>query len=165
MNKAMRWVCAGCLLALVPYGTSALARTPKPHAFVVKADTKATFDPLAAQVRDEMVAGGRFEFVSRKEFGQVDQALRDMSLLFDKYGSVAAMDRNTQIRLLNDQELVNGVLRRRDGERLICENTAPTGSHIPSMSCTSYAELERNRNDTQQFLQKMKQVNNPSNKL
>jgi hypothetical protein len=124
----------------------------------VKADNKAAFEAIAAEVHRQMVPGGRFEFVTRDEYATVNNRLDDMQLLFDKYGSVVQMDARTKIQLFNDQEVVNGILTQRDDDRLICESSPPTGSLIPKTTCRKYGEIEKSRKDTRSFMERFQQV-------
>ncbi|OZB73367.1 MAG: hypothetical protein B7X33_00050 [Lysobacterales bacterium 13-68-4] len=107
---------------------------------------------MAATVRKEMVPGGRFEFIDSKERATVDARLDEMTALFDSYGSVDQMNQDAKIKLFNDQEEINAILRHRDDNRRICESVAPVGSHIPRTICTTYRDQELERRRTQQFL-------------
>ena len=106
----------------------------------VKADTKEAFTEIATTVRKEMDGGGRFEYLKPQERTQVDQGLDQMTALFDKYGSVSAMNEQAKIELFNTQEKVNSVLTLRDRDRVICKKVAPVGSHIPVTTCHTYAQ-------------------------
>ncbi|OZB61330.1 MAG: hypothetical protein B7X39_03280 [Lysobacterales bacterium 14-68-21] len=119
---------------------------------IVKAQTKDEFAAVAATVRKEMVPGGRFEFIDSKERATVDARLDEMTALFDSYGSVDQMNQDAKIKLFNDQEEINAILRHRDDNRRICESVAPVGSHIPRTICTTYRDQELERRRTQQFL-------------
>lgn len=127
----------------------------------VKADNRDAFTAVAATVRQDMQPGGRYEFVDSKEREDVNVHLNDMQGLLDKYGTVAQMDQDAKTRLFNDQEAVNGVLTRRDDQRLVCENTAPLGSHIPRTTCQTYREMVMKQRGTQDYLYKARQVAQP----
>jgi hypothetical protein len=125
---------------------------------ILKADNAAEFSTVAAAVKQEMLPGGRFEFVDDKERDTVSTRLVDMQSLFNKHGAVAQMDMQTKVQLFNDQEAVNAILTHRDDERLICENTAQLGSHIPRTTCITYRESERRRRGEIHFMDISKQV-------
>lgn len=144
-----KWMVAALVLAVACQGSIAYAATDKP---IVKAQTKDDFAAVAAAVRKEMVPGGRFEFIDSKERGTVDKRLDEMASLFDSYGTVDKMDQDAKIKLFNDQEEVNAILRHRDDSRRICQSVAPVGSHIPRTICTTYRDQELERRRTQQFL-------------
>ncbi|MDQ2971425.1 MAG: hypothetical protein ABIY40_05830 [Rhodanobacteraceae bacterium] len=120
---------------------------------VVKADNKDDFTAVAAAIRQQDGPGGRWEYMSRKERGDIDQRLNDMQSLFDKYGTVAKMDDASKTQLFNDQEAVNEILTKRDGDRLVCERETPTGSNIPKKVCRTYAEIQREHSDAQRYFQ------------
>jgi hypothetical protein len=140
--------------------TSVQAAKVKPMS--VKADTKAEFEAVSAEVHKQMAPGGRFEFVTKDEASDLNNHLDDMQSLYDKFGTVSQMDGNSKVQLFNDQEAVNAILTRRDSDRLVCENTAPTGSLIPKTTCHTYGEIEKSQRDSQKFMQQnMMQVQTP----
>lgn len=141
-------------LALLQMGV-ALAAKVQPMS--VKADNKSDFEAVAAEVHKQMAPGGRFEFVTKSEASDLNAHLDDMQSLFDKYGTVGQMNDDSKLKLYNDQEAVNAILTRRDSDRLVCENSAPTGSLIPKKTCRTYGDIERARGDTQNFMQSMQQ--------
>lgn len=120
---------------------------------VVKADNKDNFQAVVAAINQQMAPGGRWEFVGAGERATIQQRFHDMGRLFDKYGGLAQMDENAKSELAADQDAVNQILTQRDGNRKICTSEAPTGSNIPRTTCRTYAQTERERQDTQQFLQ------------
>lgn len=127
----------------------------------VKADTKADFAAVAAQVQGAMVAGGRYEFVTAGERKEVASHLGAMQTLFDKYGSVEQMDGDARAQLYTDQEAVNAILTRRDDRRVICKSERPVGSLLPTRTCRTYGEIERSRHDTQQYMDAAKLIGRP----
>ncbi|GAA0887789.1 hypothetical protein GCM10009121_06700 [Rhodanobacter soli] len=128
----------------------------------VQADTKAKFDAVAAEVRAQLAPGGRFEFVTKEEQAKLDTNLDAMGALFDKYGTVAQMDRDTKIALFNGQEVVNGILKQRDAERLICRSEMPTGSHIPTTKCRTYGDIQRAEIDSHNYMERFQQRAQPN---
>jgi hypothetical protein len=156
MKKACLLVCV-VALALSPL--SVLAKKDKP---IVKAQNKEDFAVVVAAVQQEMRPGGRFEFVTADERATVDAKLGDMTALFDQFGTVDGMNQDAKIALFNAQEKVNGILTRRDGDRLVCERTPPLGTNIPRTTCKTYREIARARQDNADFLLRMKQAPQPS---
>jgi hypothetical protein len=118
----------------------------------VNANTKETFASVSAWVHKEMSAGGRYSYVTEGERSKVDQKLSEMGGFFDKHGSVAEMSDADKTALFNDQEEVNAILSKRDGDRLICKNELPIGSHIPVKTCKTYSQIETDRHNTRQFM-------------
>jgi hypothetical protein len=129
---------------------------------IVRADNKAEFSAVAAAVQKEMRPGGRYEFVDNKERDAIDTRLVDMQSLFDRHDTVARMDMNTKVQLFNDQETVNGILTRRDDDRLVCERDAPLGSLIPRTTCLTYREAEQRRRSDLHYLDTLRQLPNPN---
>jgi len=127
---------------------------------IVRVDNKAEFSAVAATVQKEMRPGGRYEFVDNKERDAINTRLVDMQSLFDRHDTVALMDMNTKVQLFNDQEAVNGILTRRDDDRLVCERDAPLGSLIPRTTCLTYREAEQRRRDELHYMATLRQVPN-----
>ncbi len=132
--------------------------TPPPS---VKADTKDQFVAVANDVREQMEPGGRFEFVDPGERATVERNLGQMQSLFDKFGSVDAMDMPSKIQLYNGQSEVNAILTRRDGDREVCERAPPLGTLIPKTTCRKYSDIERDRRDTMKMKDDMLHTMNP----
>jgi len=118
----------------------------------VKADTKESFEPIAANVREELAPGGQYEYATVEEKKSVEKKLSEMDALFQAAGSVAAMTQDQKIALFNAQEVVNSILTKRDKDRVICKNQAPVGSHIPVTSCHTYGQEVEARRGTQRQL-------------
>lgn len=125
---------------------------------IVKAQNKQEFAAVVAAVHQQMQPGGRYEHVSASEAVNINQRFADMQTLFDRYGTVDKMNQNEKIQLFNDQEFVNAALTKRDNKRLVCEQIAPVGSHIPRTSCRTYGDIMQSQRDTQQVLMKMQQT-------
>jgi hypothetical protein len=119
---------------------------------VVKADTKAAFDKVAAEVRAEMAGGGRYAYVKSDERRKVEAALDEMSGLFDAYDSVDRMDKATRVKLFNAQESINAILTLRDSDRLVCERAAQPGSRIVGTTCRRYGDLQAARQASEKFM-------------
>ncbi|HWU76537.1 MAG TPA: hypothetical protein VN043_08525 [Rhodanobacter sp.] len=129
---------------------SAFANDSKPQ---IKADTKAEFGDVVAAVQGEMVPGGRYEFVDSSERRTIDANLAEMRSLFDQFGTVSAMDKDAKFKLYVDQENVNAILTRRDDRRMICTSERPMGSLIPKRTCRTYGAIQRDRKNSQEFMQ------------
>ncbi|MEP7041764.1 MAG: hypothetical protein ABI843_01805 [Dokdonella sp.] len=104
------------------------------------ADSREKLSDVAANVRREMQAGRRFQYVSSRERETVNAKFSEMDALFGRSGSVAQMNDDQKTQLFNAQEVINSILTDRDSERLICKNEPIIGSHVRSKTCRSYAE-------------------------
>lgn len=125
---------------------------------VVVADNKANFELVAAAVRKQMQPGGRFGLVDNTGRHTVDSHLVAMQALFDQYGSVDKMPGPAQTKLLADQNAVNEVLARNDGNRRICWRETPVGTHFPTMVCRTLAEIQAQRQNAKDNLQQNRQL-------
>lgn len=149
MKSAMAiLLAAACVMA------GPLAAKEKYHE-VVNAQTEEAFSQLAENVRKEMDAGGRYEFVQPGERPQIEKGLAEMAALFRQSGSVDKMSQTEKVALFNSQEVVNAILTKRDSDRVICENRAPVGSHIPKTSCFTYGQLQESRRGTKQIFDRL----------
>jgi hypothetical protein len=146
---------AAAALSIALCGVAGAKENYKEKAF--NADTADKFQATADSVRKEMEAGGRYQYVKPDERTKVDKALAEMSQLFAANNSVAAMSQDTKVKLFNDQETVNAILQQRDGERVICKNQAPIGSHIPVTSCHTYAQEVEARDGTKKQMSQWSQ--------
>ncbi|HEY8328508.1 MAG TPA: hypothetical protein VIO59_08720 [Rhodanobacter sp.] len=136
-------------LTLFPWGTACASKLQP----LVKADTKADFMVVVAAVKKEMVPGGRYEFVSSSERQTIDASLGEMQSLFDRFGTVAAMDKDAKFQLYVDQENVGAILTHRDDRRMVCKSERPIGSLLPQRTCQTYGEVERGRQKSEQFME------------
>lgn len=119
---------------------------------VVAADTKDHFEAVAAAIRQQMGSGGRFAFVTKDGRASVDTHLDDMGLLFNQYGSVSRMPRMAQSKLLDDQNAINEVLARYDGDRVVCHDEVPVGTHFPKRVCLTLRQIQQQSVNTQQYM-------------
>ncbi len=154
MNSKCTWLMALLAVATV----SAVGAKENYHEKTINADTKEKFVEIAANVRQEMEGGGRYQYVKPDERRTIDQKLTEMETLFDENGSVQSMKQDTKIKLFNDQEVVNSILTRRDRDRVICKNEAPLGSHIPVTTCHTYGQEIEAREGTRNQLDEWKRA-------
>jgi hypothetical protein len=119
---------------------------------VVAADTKDHFEAVAAAIRQQMQPGGRFAFVDRSGRLSVNDHLNDMGVLFNQYGSVQQMPPMARSRLDVDQNAINGVLARYDGDRIVCHDEVPVGTHFPKRVCLSLREIQQQNNNAQEMM-------------
>jgi hypothetical protein len=122
---------------------------------VVVADN---IDLVAAAIRKEMQPGGRFGLVDNAGRQTVESRLADMQTLFEQYGSVEKMQGPAQTKLLADQNAVNEVLARNDGNRRICWKETPVGTHFPTTVCRTLAEIQAQRQNARDNLQQNQQL-------
>lgn len=118
----------------------------------VFADTPETFAAQSQRVRDDMQAGGRYEYISATDKRMVEQLLEQMAALLERAGSVQAMNHDTRIQLFNAQEQVNGLLKHNDNNRLVCESRAPIGSNILRTTCHTHGQIEATARNTREGL-------------
>ncbi|MHA6205183.1 hypothetical protein ACXU4B_12225 [Dyella soli] len=133
------------------------AKEAKPD---VKANTKDEFAAVADHVRQQMTPGGRFEFVGKTEHETVERDLSNMQSLYEKFGTVDAMDSASKVELYNNQSEVNAILTRSDANREVCEQVKPMGSNIPKTVCRTNREIQLENGQAQRYLQNSKQVQN-----
>lgn len=121
----------------------------------LQATTKEKFEDQAAAIRSQMKSGGRWEFVDTNERATVERRLDEIAALMVNVGSGSSADElssGDRAKLLEAQEDVNAILTKKDGRRLICQNVAPTGSNRKQKQCVTFAERERERRESQNFL-------------
>jgi len=119
---------------------------------IVNADTKENFEAVVAGIHKQMEPGGRWQFVDKGQRSTIDARFSDMRSLFDKYDSVAAMDQANRLRMLDDQQAINAILAKDDGNRVICKSDLPVGSHIPVTTCHTLAEIKFQQEKSQKSM-------------
>lgn len=118
---------------------------------IVDAARQDSFADQAAAIRQEMKPGGRFEYVTAQERHEVDRQLDAIAALLDKRAGSRLSD-NDQLDLLAAQETANAILTQRDGRRLICDYTAPTGSNRKVKQCITYADRMSASKETRRMM-------------
>ncbi|MEO8669979.1 MAG: hypothetical protein ABI411_01615 [Tahibacter sp.] len=118
----------------------------------LQAVTKEKFDDQAAAIRQQMKAGGHWEFVDNLERTSIERRLDEISTLLGDVESIDGLPADKKARLIAAQEEVNAILTKKDGRRLVCENSAPTGSHRLQQQCQTFAQRERDRKESQKYL-------------
>lgn len=133
---------------------SSIESRPSANQPVVKADNKENFEAVVAAIHKQMSPGGRWEYINASERVTIDGSFGDMRQLYDRYGSVDKMDQAAKLRLFADQNTVNTILTKKDGERVICKSVVPVGSHLPVQSCQTYAQMQAEHNRSQEILRR-----------
>lgn len=122
----------------------------------VTADNKMAFEQQAEAVRRQMQTGGRYEFIKPGERETVDRRLDEMAAILEQ-GDAKSLPKDRVASLNVAQDEINGILTKRDGNRMICENTRTIGSNLKSQQCVSYGQRERSRLKTQEDLTTIRQ--------
>ena len=144
----VRFIAALLLLVLSAQVASA---SDKPNP-AVNASDKDSFQTVSEWVRKQMDVGGRYAETNGEERQVVTARLDDMAKLFEQKSTVDQMSVDEKKRLLVDQEEINSILGKRDGERLICRSERPIGSNLPVKTCMTASERdERRRQDRKQL--------------
>jgi hypothetical protein len=112
-----------------------------------------SFNTEAAKIREQMRPGGVYDHIASKDKGRVEERLDQMQKLLSAHSADGDLRREDKVALLNAQEEVNGILRHNDNNRLVCEHTAPVGSHVPKTTCRTYGEVLEQQRADQKFLQ------------
>jgi len=111
----------------------------------VNASDKDSFQTVAEWVRKQMEPGGRYAEVNGSERRTIHERLDEMGKLFESRGAVDQMTLDEKKALLVDQEEINSILGKRDGDRLICTYERPIGSNLPVKSCQTARERDERR--------------------
>ena len=143
-----RFIAASLLLVLSAQVASA---SDKPNP-AVNASDKDSFQTVSEWVRKQMDAGGRYSETSGEERQVVNARLDEMTKMFEQKPSVDQMSVDEKKKLLVDQEEINSILGKRDGERLICKSERPIGSNLPVKTCQTASERDGRRREDRQEL-------------
>lgn len=151
----MRFPSLRFVLSLALFCVVASAWADKVVEKPVAADTPEKFEQTMTEVRQQMAAGGRYEYIRPDDKGKVEADMHAMELMLKKSGSVAAMSEAEKVSLFDTQENLNGILTHSDSNRLICERVAPVGTSIPKTTCKTVGEVERARKATGREMNKI----------
>jgi len=118
----------------------------------VLAHTLDSFNQESAKIHQQMQAGGIYDNISPGDRARVETRLSEMQKLLEAHSTQSDMPRDDKVKLVNAQSDVNSILSHNDNNRLICENRAPVGSHIPVTTCRTYGEIAAQRRQDQKFV-------------
>lgn len=150
----VRFIAASLLLILSVQVASASDKANP----AVNASDKDSFQTVSEWVRKQMDAGGRYAETSGEERRVVNARLDEMATMFEQKPSVDQMSVDEKKKLLVDQEEINSILGKRDGERLICKSERPIGSNLPVKTCQTARERDQRRREDNRELERQ-QVN------
>lgn len=119
-------------------------------------NTKSDFEAVQAAINKQMEPGGRFSSVTPSGRAEINGRFQDMAGLFDRYGSVDKMGPTNLAQLTGDQNAINGVLAPHDGNRLICHDEMPVGSHLPKRVCRTLSEIQNQKTNANTLLRTMR---------
>lgn len=125
---------------------------------VTAVNTKSDFEAVQAAVNQQMQPGGRFASVDSAGREAVSGRFQDMASLFDQYGSFDKMGPDARTRVDGDQNAINAVLAAHDGNRLICHDEMPVGSHLPKRVCRTLSEIQNGQQNANQLMRRMQSV-------
>ncbi|HJU38831.1 MAG TPA: hypothetical protein VJ724_04610 [Tahibacter sp.] len=145
MKTAMLGAAVGAMMFCVAAGAAPKAEP------VVNANNRTALAETAAAVREQFKTGGRFEFVKADERSTIERRFGEMGAILE-HGDVASLSKPQIADLYVAQEDINAILTKRDGRRVICERVKTIGSHMKSQQCVTYAEPERVRRNTQDYM-------------
>ncbi|MGB0133684.1 hypothetical protein [Dokdonella sp.] len=112
---------------------------------VVEVDTYENFQGLVVDIREEMVVGGRYEFLKGLDRDNVNRRLDEMAEQLRVSGSIAEVSPGARSELMENQEAVNELLTKFADNRVICTHEAPIGSLIPRKRCRTVRQIEKSR--------------------
>ncbi len=127
----------------------------------VDAEKQQKFEEQAAAIRQEMKPGGRFEFTTPEERARVSEQLTLIEELLQKRTG-SKLDDDDQLEIYAAQENANAILTQRDGRRLVCEFSAPTGSNRKVKQCATYADRMKAHKETRNYLRETMSGKSPS---
>jgi hypothetical protein len=107
---------------------------------------------VQAAIQQQMQSGGRFASVDPSGRAAVNGRLQDMASLFAQYDSTDKMGPGVLSRLNDDQNAINATLAARDGNRLVCHDETPVGSHFSKRVCRTLSEIQNQQNDSQKAM-------------
>lgn len=170
MNKSLWWLAVAVVVAVVLQGCASdggikyapgagpaqATNAGASSAPVVTAiHSKDDFVAVRAAVSQQMQTGGRFASVSRDGRATIESRFQDMASLFDQYETFDKMTPNAREKINDDQNAINGELAHYDGNRLVCHDEYPVGSHLPKRICRTLTQIRDEQNSANQMMRRM----------
>lgn len=117
------------------------------------------FNTARQAIETDLAEGQIYLEIPPRDQQQVLEALRHMGERMDGKQSLNDMSEADKLALFNDQELINQTLTRAaEDSRVICRRVIKTGSHRPTAKCKTVAEARRDREESQESLERMRQT-------
>jgi hypothetical protein len=123
-------------------GAPALASGPD----VPMAASKAQFHALKAKLASQLETD-KYGEIKPDDKRTVLNALERIAWRYEGIANPEQMSEQDRVDMFNDQEIINTIITHAAADsRLICERTAPTGSHLVRVTCMTLAKRkERER--------------------
>jgi hypothetical protein len=153
--------CLILLGALLLAGSAFAANTPATDKPLVGQSLE-SFNTEATKIRDEMKPGGAYSHIQPGDRSRVESRLAEIEKLLSTHAGQADMRAEDKVHLVNAQEEVNGILHHNDNNRLVCEHTAPVGSHVPVTTCRTFGEIMEQHKADQDFLRRASMTHSAS---
>lgn len=126
------------LALLVPaIGLATETKAEKKWDFAI--DSAAEFEPMAAEIRQEM-QDGRYSHLAERDRLAVDTDLNRVNRLLNKRDELSKLAQRDQVELVNAQERINAILIDNDADRIICKLEAKVGTRMKSKNCLTVRE-------------------------
>jgi len=133
-----RLAAAIVLTLVVPsIGLASEMKTQKKWEFAV--DSAAEFEPMAAEIRQEMEAG-KYSHLAERDRLAVDTDLNRVNRLLTKRDELSKLSQRDQVELVNAQERINAILIDNDADRIICKLEAKVGTRMKTKNCLTVRE-------------------------
>ena len=147
------------ILAMLPMLCSADGNTGKVVEKPLVAQSLDSFKQESAWIRNQMEAGGQYEFIKSGDKSRVETGMSTIERVLANHAGNNDLSTADKITIVNAQSEVNGILKHNDVNRLVCESRAPVGSHIPVNTCRTFGEIETQRRGS---LDQLNDLNNQS---
>lgn len=100
----------------------------------------AAFNAQVSRLHEQMQPGERYGDVGEHDRAEIERNLALLRPLFDARGSVAAMNDDDRVVVLNAQERINALLEGNDGDRMVCTREAQMGTRFRTTTCMTVRE-------------------------
>jgi len=150
------------LLGTLLLASAAHAATSQSADKPLVAQSLESFNAEAARIREGMKADGAYSHMQSADKGRVEARLEEIQRLLAAHATQGDLNQTDKVHLVNAQEEVNGILKHNDNNRLVCEHTAPVGSHVPVTTCRTYGELMEQHKADQDYLRRQSMTHSAS---
>lgn len=115
--------------------------------FQLTATSAEEFIEQAAELRDELLAGGIYADLSKKEKARIGSQLDTLQKLYDDRAAGKTLSRKDEAKLITASEEINGILTGDEDYRMVCEMERVVGSNRNEKVCMTVAERRHRREE------------------
>ena len=117
------------------------------------------FSQVVDQIEQEMAPGGLYSATTPEDQLKVRKSLGRMATVLEGHNTIAELEEEQKIELINLQSEVNALLTGNVKEQLVCTRREVPGTKIPQSVCETKGEATVRTEDARKSIREMEQRN------